>query len=113
MTPGKFIGLLVQSRDVMHLAHWASTKYAEHKTLNEYYDGILELTDSFVEKYFGRNGRTPIIVPESKIENPVTHLKGLRTVLEQERNNYNSDLQNIMDEMIGLVNETLYLLTLV
>lgn len=112
MIPGKFIGLLVQSRDSMHLAHWASTKYGEHKTLNEYYDGILDLTDSFVEKYAGRNGRIMIIVPESKAEIPVTHLKRLRSIIEEERENYTSDLQNIMDEMIGLINETLYLLTL-
>lgn len=112
MTPGKFIGLLVQSRDAMHLAHWASTKYGEHKTLNEYYDGILDLTDSFVEKYFGRNGKTPIVISETKVESPVPHLKGLRTIIEAERENYSSDLQNIMDEMVGLINETLYLLTL-
>lgn len=112
MTPGKFIGLLLQSRDSMHLAHWASTKYGEHKTLNEYYDGILELTDSFVEKYAGRNGRVTIVVPESRAEIPVLHLKRLRAIIEAERVNYSSDLQNIMDEMIGLVNETLYLLTL-
>lgn len=113
MTPSIFIGTLLQSRDAMHLAHWKSESYSEHKTLNEYYDGILELTDSFVEKYFGRQGRVTITIPETKVEKPVAHLKGLRTIIEKERENYTSDLQNIMDEMIGLVNETLYLLTLV
>jgi len=113
MTPSIFIGMLLQSRDAMHLAHWKSESYAEHKTLNEYYDGILELTDSFVEKYFGRNGRISIVVPEAKAEKPTTHLKGLRATIEEERVHYTSDLQNIMDEMIGLVNETIYLLTLV
>lgn len=113
MTPSIFIGLLLQSRDAMHLAHWKSESYSEHKTLNEYYDGILGLTDSFVEKYFGKNGRTAIVIPETKVEKPIAHLKGLRTIVEQERENYDTDLQNIMDEMIGLINETLYLLTLV
>ncbi|NBW77180.1 MAG: hypothetical protein EBR34_15505 [Sphingomonadaceae bacterium] len=81
--------------------------------MNEYYDGILDLTDSFVEKYFGRNGRIAITAPEAKAEKPVAHLKGLRATIEEERVHYTSDLQNIMDEMIGLINETLYLLTLV
>lgn len=113
MTPALFIGTLLQSRDAMHLAHWKSESYSEHKTLDSYYSGILELTDSFVEKYFGREGRTVITVPETKAEKPTTHLKGLRTILEKERENYSSDLQNIIDEMIALVNETIYLLTLV
>lgn len=112
MTSGKFIGLLLQSRDAMHLAHWQTTKYSEHKTLNEYYDGILALTDSFVEKLFGQKGRFPIELPMTKIEPPITHLKKMQKTIMEERENYSSDLQNIMDEMLGLVNETLYLLTL-
>ena len=113
MTPSQFIGTLLQSRDAMHLAHWKSESYSEHKTLDAYYNGILDLTDSFVEKYFGREGRVAITIPETQVEKPVPHLKGLRKIMENERENYSSDLQNIMDEMIGLVNETLYLLTLV
>lgn len=113
MTPSKFIGTLFQSRDAMHIAHLQTRSYAEHKALDGYYNGILDLTDSFTEKFFGRNGRVEVIIPESKIQDAVTHLKGMQTLIEAERENYDSDLQNIMDEMVGLVNETLYLLTLV
>lgn len=113
MIPNKFIGLLFQSRDAMHLQHLATTSYAEHKALNAYYDGVLDITDSFTEKYFGRNGRVEIIIPESKKQDPVSHLTELRGIIEAERENYSTDLQNILDELIGLVNETLYLLTLV
>lgn len=113
MTPSKFIGILFQSRDAMHIAHLQTRSYAEHKALDGYYSGILDLTDSFTEKFFGRNGRVEIVIPESKVQDAVTHLKGMQTLIEAERENYDSDLQNIMDEMVGLVNETLYLLTLV
>jgi hypothetical protein len=113
MTASKFIGTLFQSRDAMHIAHLQTKSFAEHKALNAYYDGILDLTDSFTEKYFGRNGRVDIVIPESKIQDSVSHLKSMQIIIEGERENYSSDLQNIMDEMIGLVNETLYLLTLV
>jgi hypothetical protein len=112
MTANKLIGMLFQSRDIMHIAHLQTTSYAEHKALASYYDGILDLTDSFTEKYFGRNKRLPIVIPESKNEDSISHLKMMQKTLEEERPNYPSDLQNIMDEMIGLVNETLYLLTL-
>lgn len=113
MTPSKFLGILFQSRDMMHLTHLDTRSFAEHKALNAYYDGILDLTDSFTEKLFGRSGRIDIIIPESKKQDATTHLKGMQATIEAERDNYASDLQNIMDEMLGLVNETLYLLTLV
>jgi hypothetical protein len=113
MAPAKFIGMLFQSRDMMHLTHLDTRSFAEHKALDFYYSGILDLTDSFTEKYFGRNGRVEIVIPEAKKQDAVTHLKELRAVIEAERDNYSTDLQNIMDDMIGHVNETLYLLTLV
>ena len=48
MTPSKFLGLLFQSRDTMHLTHLDTRSFAEHKALNAYYDGILDLTDSSI-----------------------------------------------------------------
>lgn len=115
MEVGKFIGALFQSRDMMHLQHLQTTSFAEHKALGHYYDEILELTDSFTEKYFGRNKRIPITIPESKATDAVSHLKSMQKMIETEADseNYPCDLENIMDEMLGLVNETLYLLTLV
>lgn len=113
MAPAKFIGMLFQSRDMMHIAHLQTTSFAEHKALGAYYDGILDLTDSFTEKYFGSKGRVELIIPEAKIQDAVSHMKTMQATIEAERENYSSDLQNIMDEMLGLVHETLYLLTLV
>ena len=113
MAPGKFIGLLFQSRDMMHIAQLQTTSFAEHKALNAYYDGILDLTDKFSEVYFGRNKRVEIVVPEAKNMSSAEHLKEMQQLVDGERNNYSSELQNIMDEMLGLINQTLYLLTLV
>ena len=112
MTPGKFIGTLFQSRDMMHIAHLQTTSFAEHKALNKYYDEILELTDSFTEKYFGANKRVEIIIPESKNMDAISHMKEMKSMFESERDNYTSEFQNIIDEMLGLVDEILYLLTL-
>ena len=112
MAPGKFIGTLFQSRDAMHIAHLQTTSFAEHKALDGYYDGIVDLTDKFTEVYFGRNKRVEIIIPESKVLDAVVHLKDMQQLLDAERNNYTSELQNIIDEMLGLINKTLYLLTL-
>lgn len=113
MTPNKFIGALFHSRDTMHLTHLQTTSFAEHKALNAYYDGILDLTDSFTEVYFGRFKRIDIVIPEAKMLSAVEHLKEMQKMIDGERDNYSSELQNIMDEMLGLINKTLYLLTLV
>lgn len=112
MTPGKFIGTLFQSRDAMHIAHLQTTSFAEHKALNHYYDEILDLTDKFTEAYFGRFKRVEIVIPESKVMDSATHLKELQSIVDTERVNYPSELQNIMDEMLSLIDKTLYLLTL-
>ena len=112
MTPGKFIGTLFQSRDAMHIAHLQTTSFAEHKALNAYYDGILDLTDKFTEAYFGRFKRCEIVIPESKVLDAPSHLKELRSIIDTERTNYPSELQNIMDEMLSLTDKILYLLTL-
>lgn len=112
MESGKFIGLLFQSRDAMHIAHLQTRSFAEHKALNHYYDNILDLTDKFTEVYFGCSGRCKIIIPQSEVMDAVTHLTAMQKLIEAERVNYTSELQNIMDEMIGLVNGVLYLLTL-
>jgi len=113
MIPGKFIGMLFQSADMMHIAHLQTTSFAEHKALNGYYDGILDLTDKFSEVYFGRYKRVEIVIPESKNAPAVEHLREMQQTIDSERTNYSSELQNIMDEMLALINKTLYLLTLV
>ena len=112
MAPAKFIGMLFQSRDMMHLMHLKTESFAEHKALNAYYDGILELTDSLAESYFGYYGRLDISIPQSTAEDAITHLKSLAKTIDAERENYPSCLQNILDEMSALVYKTLYLLTL-
>jgi hypothetical protein len=112
MNPGKFIGILFQSRDAMHIAHLQTTSFAEHKALGAYYDGILDLTDKFTEVCFGRNKRIEIVIPESKNMESISHLKEMQKIIDSEREYYSSELQNIMDEMLGLINQTLYLLTL-
>ena len=113
MAPNKFIGLLFHSRDTMHLAHLNTTSFAEHKALNGYYNSILDLTDKFTEVYFGRFKRLDIVIPESKVQSSVEHLKEMQSLVDGERGNYPSELQNIMDEMLSAINKTLYLLTLV
>lgn len=114
--PEVYLGQFFNSRDVMHLAHLQTTSYAEHKALNNYYDSILDLVDSMIEAYFGCIGKKlSIKIPSAEYINPETHLKQFKDYVKKHRNVLGmdrTDVQNILDEIIALINQTLYLLTL-
>ena len=111
MESGKFIGQLMHSRVSMHLVHWNTQGITTHEALGEYYEKLDSLLDNFVESYFGAEGRKKVFVPMVVLESPVEHLKGIRKMVTEERKNYSSDLQNILDEILGLINHTLYKLS--
>ena len=114
--PELVIGQLFQSRDIMHITHLQTLNYAEHKALNSYYDGILDLTDSLVETYFGTIGkRVNFKIPQSEYMNSTQHLSQLKDYIVKHRGVFggeNTHLQNIIDEIVALITQTLYLLTL-
>jgi hypothetical protein len=114
--PEVYLGQFFQSRDIIHLTHLQTTSYAEHKTLNSYYESILGLTDELIESYFGCIGkRINIKIPASDYMNAQTHLTQFRDYVKKHRGvlgTTNTELQNIIDEIIALINQTLYLLTL-
>ena len=113
MESNKFIGVLVQSRTAMKLRHWKTRIDVEHRYLDTYYDGIGDIIDSFTEKLQGHmGGRLDITVPAAVELEPISHLKEIKKLVTSVRNNYPTDLQNILDELLGVINETLFLLSL-
>lgn len=114
--PELVIGQLFQSRDMMHITHLQTLNYAEHKALNEYYDTLLDLTDSLLETYFGTIGkRLNFKIPQSEYMNSTQHLTQLKEYVAKHRGVFgmeNTHLQNIIDEIMALITKTLYLLTL-
>jgi RNA binding exosome subunit len=113
----EFVGMVLQDRDLAHIAHWKTKSYAEHKALNEFYDEILELIDGFVEQYQGYyGGRMDIFRKDGNADD-------IRDALEIsmewiETNRYEicekdeTPLQNTIDEIVRQYQSTLYMLTL-
>lgn len=108
----QFMGLLFASRDYAHKAHLATESYAEHKALNSFYDGIVDLADSLAEAWMGRNeqkiGEIPSInAPKGE---PLTVFKRLLEVVQDSRDFVADDsvLSNIMDEIEALYSSTIY-----
>jgi len=110
----KFVSTLFNSREQAHIFHLQTTSFAAHKALNKYYDKIVELTDSYAELFQGRYGIITGYTPQSKFyEGEAEVLKyftGLAKYVDTTRTALpeNTDLNNIVDEISGLINSTIY-----
>lgn len=108
---GQFFGKLFQARDIAHLEHLKTNSFAAHKALNEFYDGVLELTDELIEAYQGIKGITEITIPTSKATtNIIEYLNSLYLSIKTDRTKFftESQLLNITDEILSLINSTVY-----
>jgi len=106
-----------EARDTVHLLHLHTKCFAEHKALNDFYDSWLDLADEFIEKYQGRfavriEGKVSISADTTLISD--VYIRGLYDFLSQLEVKVagNADLLNLIADMKGLVNRTLYMLTL-
>ena len=119
MIANEVIQKMLEARDVTHYKHWNTTSYAEHKALGKFYDGWLDLVDSFVETYQGRYKRIEgdMVVSVTFGVDSLAYLTALRSFVSIEAMSIivptlDIDLANILADMLGLINHTIYLLTL-
>lgn len=106
----------------IRLHHWGTQSYAAHKALGKLYEGMDGLLDQFAETYMGAKGKQELKeISELKLNGP--YRIGINTVLDsfedylktevtKELDSEDTALLNIRDEMLGLVQQTKYLLTL-
>jgi hypothetical protein len=106
------------------LYHWTTHSFPRHKAADELFDSIIELSDNFMETYMGRYGR-PKIADRTALKlnlkslsdkSVVDYYKSCITYLEstfaKNLTDKDTDLINIRDEVLGKLNQTLYLFTL-
>jgi len=117
--PAKFVSKLFESREMAHVYHLQITgegSYAGHKALDEYYSGILDIIDEFIETYSGQydiiehydiidTSTTLTKIPIDYFIELAEFIKSTRKVAFLEDDTH---LQNIIDEMVGLIYRTLY-----
>ena len=114
----ELVGMLFGARNIAHTIHLKTTSFAEHKTLEEFYDGIIPLADNFAQQYMGRyNIRLEIPVVPNKYKGTISEV--LRAQMEWIESNRQSiaprtetSLHNVIDEIVGLYQNILYQLTL-
>lgn len=108
----KFVGRLFEARDNAHMEHLrvrGTGSFAAHKALNEFYDGILGLADSFIESYQGKYGIIKFDIKPAYHIDFVEYLKEFGRYVEASREMFKEDwLKNQIDTMCELIYSTLY-----
>ena len=111
-------GKLTYFHEQLHLTHWQTKSYAEHKALGKLYEYVQDFKDGVIEKLMGYTGKRPA---PYKIE-PLTNCTGNECVSNLlsfasslksygEANSYH-DIANLADALSGEAAKTKYLLTL-
>lgn len=118
------IHYFLQLRDQIKLHHWQTRIYARHIATDKMLEAFEKSIDSFVEIYIGKYGRPKVTGKNAVItlhnlseagivrviNAAIKYLQGPLTKSLQAA--ADSDLINIRDEMIGELNQLLYLFTL-
>lgn len=98
--------------------HWQTSSFAEHEALGEFYEGFNDLMDKFIESYQGCYGRIMLgcdmEVKPYTLDAPITFLEAFKSYISGGARMLvigNPALTNILDEINGLVDQTIYRLT--
>lgn len=93
-----------------HLKVSGPGAYAAHNTLGEFYDSFAELADELIEVYQGIYGIQDLNVPSVEYKDAVEALEECRSYIQGSRYEVckESHLQNIVDELVALIDRTLY-----
>jgi hypothetical protein len=109
------LGFVVQ----IHVFHWLTTSYAQHKALGKLYENIHERADEFMEKYMGKYGRnigqdsaSVISYNSGDLMETINSFESFLIGLTQELSPVDTDLLNVRDDMLGEIHQAKYLLTL-
>jgi DNA-binding ferritin-like protein len=111
-------------RDQIKLYHWQTRIYARHKATDEVIEKLDEHIDQFAEVYFGKYGRPKLTGVNATIR--VNNLSEKSIILfirkciqmlltdcvKGLKEDMDTDLFNIRDEMLADLNQLLYLFTL-
>ena len=110
---------------MVKLFHWKTHSYATHKATDELYDSLNDHMDTFIEVLLGKTGTRIDLLNNKKIslidlsspEQLKAKIEGFKSYLVSLTNNKalsnmnDTDLLNIRDEILGDLNQFLYLLT--
>ena len=106
-----FVSVLFHSGTNAHFMHLQTKSYSEHKALQKYYEGIVDIVDRWAEAFQGCYSVIETYPSDFHIaKSPLPYLgkikdfvDSIRKVLPDE-----TQLQNIIDEACELIDSTIY-----
>ena len=110
----EFVQTLLHAVTNTHILHWQSKSYAEHQALGAFYEELPDLVDSLAEKIMGKyditfefknSYYTPAKTGKEELESLKDYVMEERKEIPQD-----SEIQNEVDNIANLINQTLYLL---
>ena len=105
----KLIQRMFAARNASHLQHWKTKSYAQHQALGKYYDGVIDLLDSYVEAHQGGFGVIGEVLGEVENVSKMIHDDIIWLTANRENIANNTPaLENIVDELTALHMKTLY-----
>ena len=109
-----FLLTLLHAATNTHLLHWTTKSYAEHVALGTFYEELPDLVDSLAEKIMGKYGATPTVKGGyyAQAANGKAELEELKEYVQTQRLKIpqDSEIQNEVDNIANLINQTLFLL---
>jgi len=116
----KIIQNLLTVLNQLKYYHWETNSFVKHKALGEAYDTLNNMVDEFVEIMLGKKGKNlkPISI-NIRTENELDMDSALNEIvnyfsydLAKNLEENDTDLLNLKDEMLAVINKTKYLFTL-
>ena len=119
---------VLQNMAQAKLLHWQTHSYSEHKALDNFFEEFIEISDTLIESIMGKYGRPEFSDEERTLkldnyESPESpdglprFLEHLDTCYRQEcitefSEEKDPEIFNIIQEILGLIDQTRYLLSL-
>lgn len=126
MSSRPIVEIFFEMLNTIKLYHWTTTSFAQHKATDELHEKLSGHIDKFVEILIGKlptsrdrvryeRDSVPIydcLTKDEFIKQLENYTKVLIDFSTRFSSSFDSDLLNIRDEMLGDINQTLYLFSL-
>ena len=109
---------LTYFQEQVHLLHWQTNSYAEHKTLGSLYEYIQGFKDELIEKLMGYTGKKPTAYKLEPLSTPTSNvvvdelISFVKSLKDYGELNCYQDVCNLSDSLSGEAAKSKYLLTL-
>jgi DNA-binding ferritin-like protein len=119
----KIIATFIELLNTIRLFHWSTTDYTQHKATDELYSKLNDHIDEFVEILLGKDSKRVHMIEKRIDLIDVKSTNDLKKQIHEFREflidfdilfdeRRDSDLLNKRDEILGNINQFLYLITL-